>query len=265
MPLLALFISFGATAQVNVSVEPVDGNAERPLYPFEVRDYRVVVFNPSDAAANSFGVEITAPPELSLQLNFSARQARLFIFTSIPPRQGDARTFQVQAVSSANKNSGLVAEFGEGKSKGKLSAKVIVAEAPVAVDAVVRRDMLSPTYSGFVVVKATNISGQDISGFRADLLSTTESFSNEPLEVPLLGPGESTREKEFRYSLPDSRQPLILKVLFEDSQGRHFMNVPLSEAPGDKGFVAGIMVGVVLLLVLFSLYGKKAARQGGQH
>ncbi len=266
--LAILLFSASAIAQPGVLIGPSDGNSLRPVYLNEVRNYILAVTNDSNADVRDFGVEIFAPPELSFPVDFEGRKSRYFNFPLLTGGQSGQKIFQVKAVSIAPGPVGIVSRYGQEPFPGSLSTEINIAPGPLALSAAVMPVGALSKGSGSVRVGISNSSQEGLSNIRAEVLSRSSSFGNGPLEAPALSPGQAAGLGEFRYSRSENSWPVVVRVLFEDSAGRHVIEQEVAEPPAENSPLPLLAVGLIVLLVVFSLYGKKfqgAPEQGGSH
>lgn len=262
--LALLLLNAAAIAQPVVLVAPSDGNSLRPIYLNEVRNYTLTATNVSDSDVHYFGVEIFVPPELSIPMGLEGRRSRYFSFPLLVPGQSEQKIFQIKAVSTAPEPVELVSRFGQPPSAGALSTKIIIAPPPLAIGMSVMPIGALAGEQGSVFVSISNSSQGALSGIRAEVLSRSSTFGNQPLEAPTLAPGQGVSAREFKYSKSENSGHIVVRVLFEDSSGRHVIEQEVAESPAQNSPLPLIAAGFVALLVIFSLYWKKFRGGFGQ-
>ena len=97
-----------------------------------------------------------------------------------------------------------------------------------------------------------------VKNLRAELIAGSDNFGNAPLELPSLGAHESV-EREFTFRPPENPSiPMVLRVLFEDSIGRHTLELPVTAVAAQVGGnIILLIIAVVVIIVGFTIFSKK--------
>lgn len=247
-----------ALAQVSVEVAPLDGNFERPIYLLEVRDYVLSAQNLSADAINGFEITVSVPRGLSLPVNSARRELRVFAFLSIAPGELARKQFQVRADSPPQNPAALLAQYSAGATLVSITTPVELAQSPISISARQGRAALSNGGAQSVIVTISNDSNYAARSLRAELIAGSDNFGNAPLELDVLAAHES-EEREFAFRAPENPSAqIVLRVLFEDSLGRHALELPVA-APAAQGGgnIALIAIAAVVILVGYSIFSKK--------
>jgi len=99
-----------------------------------------------------------------------------------------------------------------------------------------------------------------ITGVKVELTSNDKvNIESDPFELEFLDSGQGISNTEFKFSLGQEigEQTLILKVLFEDSKGKHLLEKSYPINVQERDVYIAILVAAILVLVFISLYMRR--------
>ncbi|GEM_PF-5424454 len=262
--LALLLVPAFALAQLGVEAAPLDGNFDRPLYLLEARDYTLSAKNTSSDVVRDFEVTISAPQGLSLPVNSGGHVLRVFTFPSIGPNEVAQKQFQVRADFVPLNPPALLTQYSQGAGAVSLSTPIAVVQSPVSVSAAARRGALFRGGAQSIVAAVSNDSNYPARNVRAELIAGSDNFGNAPLELKVLASHESA-EREFTFRQPENpATPVVLRVLFEDSSGRHMLELPVRAPAGQVGGnVVLLIIAAVAIIVGYAIFSKKGGGAKG--
>ncbi|MBI4210094.1 MAG: hypothetical protein HY544_01125 [Candidatus Diapherotrites archaeon] len=266
---LFLVLAFSATAHayIQVSIESGQG-VQGPLYPFEVRDYSLLIDNNSGVPRSNVEVAMRAGDGVAFVLGGRQTAERYFTLLSMRPYWADVKRFSVKALPGFSGDGMLTADVNDGEGVESYIFYFPVDSNGLDVIAGVEG---APVPSGerTLSVSLANSTAREMTGIVAKVLPSNGYAGVGELMVSSLAPGESVSGKSlgFSFGAEKPRGPVEVAVFFDDSRGAHRLEYGVG-FPGVQGsgrgegnaagVFAAISIAVVLALAFMHFNGKKA-------
>jgi hypothetical protein len=259
--LALLLLCSAASASLLVSVSPKEpGLQALVLYPEEIGEYRVDIFN--NSAAESGPVMLKVSTSEGLKIMDAGTEKTVFA-TELEPLGPEGKTSFLVALKPTELSTNrlfVYVDYGTGEYTNMSATYVGVRENPLVITSSISKASLDMGEEGSVSFSMKNTGTEPVRNITAKLLSFEGVESRAaPVFVAVLAPGEGYEAKEFAFS-PDpetsGKKAIIMQVSFEDPLGKHVLEKNFSVEIQSKQAMIFLIAAIIILLVAVAIISK---------
>ncbi|PIN84792.1 MAG: hypothetical protein COV47_05560 [Candidatus Diapherotrites archaeon CG11_big_fil_rev_8_21_14_0_20_37_9] len=254
-----IFFASVAFANVAVVIQPVNDSAGA-VYPFELKEYELVLVNVSTVEQSIFEVVISVPQEMAIVVNGADKKEIVFTERDIQPSEQRSRVFTVKSLEYASKPLEITTSFGTAPNNNSVKTFVSVVPSTVNFDARLDKTSLGPNQNGNVLFDLQNLSESKLENIKAVLMGGEYvDVTSEPFELASLEVGQKISNTAFPFSLGSKTgdRLLVLRLFFDDSEGTHMLEKSFSLDVQNRDIYVAMLIGLIVFLVGFSIYFRR--------
>ena len=236
-----------SSAQLDVKISPSQAGGGS-FYPLEVRTFTLTVANLSDSRAENVQVDLGSPENrLSFLIGGRENGSRRYTFVRILPGHTEERNFDIKAVSSDAGFAEIRADYSAGDDAGAAFYSAEILAGGLLVDAY----QPVPAEGGqasMLEFTLTNNSEEAAALITAEVSLGGGPAGGVPFTLDSLGAGESV-QGSIAFTPEPGGGVLVFTVFFDDSLGTHALQRQFVLESQSRGFVALVLVALVVLIV----------------
>jgi len=257
---LLLFCSF-ANASLLVDVSPKDPSAQAlSLYLNEIADYELTVLNAGPGTVSNILVKVSSSEGLKIIDSGIEKPGFAFTIDSIESGSKETVLLKLKPTELSAKKLFLYVDYGVGEYTHLSATYLGVEPSPLQIESSLSKTALDFGEEGQVSLSLKNAGNQPIQNINAELLvfSGLESM-NGKLSLESLAVGEGYDAKEFVFRADPGTTgnlPLVMRISFEDSLGRHVLEKSFSVEIQSKQAVLYLIIAVIILLIAVAIISR---------
>lgn len=255
LSLILFCLISSANAQLLVDVAPISAEEVISLYPEEIANYKITVFNSSASDYEDLKFKVVPQEGISIISDFEEEKEKYFL-TDLKAGELKVLEFTLKpAENTLPKTYNISVYYGLDEYLKSSTTYLSVTENPVEVTAKLENTQMSPGNYNKLIFSIKNTSEKNIDNFSANLkLQERTSQRSDDFFAELIKPEEELTENFIEFSVEPNvkiNKNVILEFSYDYEGKKHRFQKNFTLIVEDRSFVLYIAGGLLSLLAVF--------------